>query len=103
MPSLLSSMEPERESKAASAPTVYVLEQELYIFKQELINLISSANDARNSSDPSVLMSLSEDLGVAADNFLDAGHAFIAARKRAGYVSTKESIESIYHDATEAM
>ena len=37
-------------------------------------------------------MSLNENLEVAADRFLDVGHVFIAARKRAGYASSEEAM-----------
>ena len=48
--------------KTAAASTVDMLVHNLVTYEQILVNLVSSANDARNSSDPDILMSLSEDL-----------------------------------------
>ena len=64
------SREPEYEGNTAAVSKVYRLEEKVYIYEQKLVNLISSANEARISSDPNVLMSLNEDLVVAADSFV---------------------------------
>ena len=77
------SMESEHESNAASAPTVDVLEDHLSAYAQRLKDLILSANDARNSSDPDVLMSLSKKLEQGADELLDVARKFINARGNA--------------------
>ena len=66
------SKEPGRGSKAAAVPMVDVLrhieaEQNLCAHAQRLADLISFANDARNSSVPDVLVSLSNDLAKGAD------------------------------------
>ena len=53
---------PDTESKAATASTVDLLQYDLCLHEQRLVNLISSSNDARISSDPDVLMLLSEAL-----------------------------------------
>ena len=98
MISLFSSMEPEREIKAASAPTVDVLERELSTYAHRLADLISSANDTRNSSGPDVLMSLSQNLEKRADAFLDPARKLSAASENAGYADAKESVKSIYHN-----
>ena len=96
--SLFARPKPDIESNNAAASTVYMLEQDICIYEQKLINLISYANDARNSSDPKVLVSLSKNLEEAGYAFLDTNHALFAARKRAGFVSAEELEESKYHD-----
>ena len=62
MDSLFSIPISNSESKAAAVSAVDLFEQYLCTYEQILVNIISSANDARNSSDPDILMSLSEDL-----------------------------------------
>ena len=52
----------EHEINAASAPTVDVLEKDLSYYAQGFLDLISSAKDARNSSDSDVLASLRKKL-----------------------------------------
>ena len=86
-------MEPERENNTAATSTVYMLEQEVLIYEQKLVNLFSSSNEARNSSDPCVLMSLSEDLEVAGDSFVYAARKLIDARGTAGYPYAKEELK----------
>ena len=86
------------ESNAAAASTVNVLEQDLSNYEQRLVNLILSANDVLNSSDPEVLVSFSMNLEKAGYAFLDTGHALFTARKRVRYAFSEEPVESIYHN-----
>ena len=90
------SMKPEHESNSAAASTVDVLEQELSAYAQGHKVLISSANDARNISDPDILMSLSKNLEKGADEKLDVAHKLIVAGECAVCASTEELVDSMY-------
>ena len=97
MSSLFSIPKPDSESKASVVSTVGMLKQDLCTYEQRLVNVISFANEERNSSDLDVLMSLSEGLEVAVSEFLDTSHSLIATRKWVVHVCAEESVESIYH------
>ena len=89
-------MEPERVSKAASDPTVDVLEQDLSYYVQELLYVISAANEASNSSDSDILMSLSKKLEQAADKLSEVSRKLLAAGESAGCPSAKELVDLMY-------
>ena len=91
-------MEPECEIKAASAPSVDVIEQDLSTNAKILADLISFAIAACNNSDPDVFVSLNNDLQKGAGYFVYAARKLIDVRGNAGYPYAKEKLRSIYHD-----